>query len=92
MTKTNRIVGMVLLLLVGFVGGMVTVAGRVRPAQAAEPCRVEDPIPADPQLWLYRGIEFCETKCGKGVPFDVEVEPKRVRCNCGRPPNLGVKR
>jgi hypothetical protein len=59
---------------------------------AAEPCAVVEPAPADPQLWLYRGIEFCETKCGKTIPFDVEVEPQRVRCNCGRPPSLGVRR
>ena len=79
-------------ILAGMSSAAVSELRHVSTAQAAEPCRVEDPIPADPQLWLYRGIEFCETKCGKGVPFDVEVEPQRVRCNCGRPPNLGVKR
>ena len=82
----------VLGMIATFACGVIVGVNLRAPAQAAEPCRIEDPIPADPQLWLYRGIEFCETKCGKGVPFDVEVEPKRVRCNCGRPPNLGVKR
>jgi hypothetical protein len=59
---------------------------------ASEPCHLEEPKPVDPQVWLYRGLDACESKCGNGIPFDVEVEPLRVRCNCGRPPNLGNKK
>jgi len=61
-------------------------------AQAVEPCALIEPTPIDSQMWLYRGLDACDAKCGKGIPFDVEVEPNRVRCNCGRPPNLGVKK
>jgi hypothetical protein len=69
----------------GFVGGTKT-------AFAAEPCALVEPAPIDAQVWLYRGLDACVSQCGTAVPFDVEVEPQRVRCNCGRPPNVGVKR
>jgi hypothetical protein len=77
----------------GLLLGGIVIGHSVRPVAAAEPCMIEkEPTPpvTDPQFWLWRGIDACESRCGAAVPFDVEVEPQRVRCNCGRPPKLAV--
>jgi len=87
MMKTIQGLGMIAV----FTCGVIVGVNHVRSAQAAEPCALAEPAPIDAQVWLYRGLDACVSKCGP-VPFDVEVEPQRVRCNCGRPPNLGVKR
>jgi hypothetical protein len=87
---------MKMITLVAFLGGilgsiLIHVLFHVQQPQAAEPCTLVEPAPIDAQVWLYRGLDACVSKCGP-LPFDVEVEPQRVRCNCGRPPSLGVRR
>ncbi len=71
-----------------FLGFIVTAAVMGPRAEAAPTpdCKIEAPIPptVDPQIWLYRGLDACESKCGP-VPFEAEVEPQRLKCSCGRP-------
>ena len=88
---TKMAPGVIVTILV--LGLAVGISSVIRKAAAAppEPCVLIEPAPIDAQVWLYRGLDACVSKCGP-VPFDVEVEPQRVRCNCGRPPNIGVKR
>ena len=68
----------------GFVGG-------AKSASAAEPCRLIEPTPIDAQVWLYRGLDACVSKCGDGA-FHAEVEPMRLACDCPRVPNLGIRK